>query len=135
MVRSRIVGPIGRQARLGVSTRADVERLGQRKVKVRVSADEDVDFARLAELMDRATATRPRFRGIAPVRSPDGGRVRIFGENLETIRPDRVSFNGRAVQASLGPDFLELRLTEPDPSGEVILQTRTGDHLRVRLVS
>ena len=124
--------------RMGVNTKADVDRLGQRKLKVRVGGDEeDVDFERLAALMDRATAVRPRIRRVAPVATPNGHghAVRIFGDNLEMIRPERALYNGQPVAASLGNGFVDLLLPEPDAAGEVRLETERGEELRLRLVT
>jgi hypothetical protein len=136
--------PLDQQTReslrdIGVESKDDVERL--RDVKVRTPRGE-VDFSRLAALMDEATAgrpRRPRVDDVVSFRTPgDGNKLRIIGRDLDTIAPQKVLFNREPVDVSVFPEHLELSLPhaqgEPgSANGELVLETRDGDRLRIVL--
>jgi hypothetical protein len=117
--------------RLGVDSKRDIERLAKRQVRVG-----GVDFAALAEQMDRATRPRlrPTIRRVAGFQSPSGALVRLFGQNLDEIRPGTVRIDGLPVEATVRPDVLQLTLEGPSPSGELCFDTAGGETLRVQLV-
>ena|GEM_PF-5860249 len=122
--------------KIGVESKQDVEKLAQRKVKLRTREGEDMDFGRLAALMERATspARRPRIEHVVSASTPAGTRVRMIGEGLQTIAPDRVCFNGQAVQASVGPNHADLLLPAHGANGDLLIETVSGEQIRVHLV-
>jgi hypothetical protein len=134
--------PIDEQTRdklrnIGVESKEDIERL--RDVKVR-TARGDVDFARLADMMDAATSgkrKRPKVQGIVSFEtSGNGRRLRVLGEQMDGVASDGAEFNGRSVKADVTPDHVELSLppdVEDYAGGELVLETEDGDRLRILL--
>jgi hypothetical protein len=117
--------------KLGVESKRDVERLAKRNVRVG-----GVDFAKLAEQMDRATRPRhrPRIRRVLGFRSPRGVSVRVHGDHMDEIRPHTVRLNGQAVPTTVRPDVMELNMPGASRSGELCFDTHGGETLRVQLV-
>jgi hypothetical protein len=137
--------PIDQQTRdslkkIGVESKRDVERL--RDVKVRTPAG-DVDFARLADLMDQVGSgarKRPKIQDVLSFGTPGNGhKLRIVGEHLDDVMPDRVYLDGRAVQASVSPEQVDVELPYvsggPQTTGELVLETVEGDRFRLLLES
>jgi hypothetical protein len=120
-----------RLKRLGVDSKRDVERLAKRQVRVG-----GVDFAALAEQMDRATRprVRPIIRRVHGQSSPDGATLRLFGQHLDEVRPESVRMDGQPISATVQGDVLELQLPGPSRAGEVCFETVGGETLRVNLV-
>jgi hypothetical protein len=120
-----------RLKRLGVDSKRDLERLARRQVRVG-----GVDFAALAEQMDRAT--RPHFRPtISRVHGQGwgaGARLRLIGQHLDEIRPESVRIDGHLVPATVQAEMVELTLPGPSRSGELSFDTAGGETLRVHLV-
>jgi hypothetical protein len=58
----------------------------------------------------------------------------MIGEGLQTIAPDRVCFNGQAVQASVGPNHADLLLPAHGANGDLLIETVSGEQIRVHLV-
>jgi hypothetical protein len=121
---------------IGVESKDDIERLGD--VKVRTPRGE-VDFARLADLMDEATAgkrRRPKVQEVVSFRTAGNGhRLRVIGEQMDGVAPGGVTFNGKPVEADIAPGHVELSLPGEDEraGGELMLETDEGDRLRIVL--
>lgn len=136
--------PLDQQTRdnlrnIGVESERDVQRL--RNVKVRTPRGE-VDFERLAMLMDRASAgprRRPRIQQVVSFSRPgDGNRLRIVGDDLDSVSGDDVRYNGTPVQTSIAADHVDITLPEPedeqdDVRGELVFRTLDGELLRITL--
>lgn len=122
--------------KLGAETIDDVQRLGKRSVRIKTNRGDDIDFAALAAMMDqsRKPRRRPRIRRVASFSTPQGARLRVFGEDIAEVIPHYTRLNGTAVQASLHDGFIELDLGDKPPSGDLILETIGGEQLFVRLV-
>jgi hypothetical protein len=73
-------------------------------------------------------------RRVATFSAPDGNRLRVFGDAMDEVLPERTQLNGIAVQASIAADYLEIRLPDQAATGELKLETVEGEHLLVRLV-
>ena len=120
-----------RLKRLGVDSKRDLDRLAKRQVRVG-----GVDFAALAEQMDRAARPRlrPTISRVHGQSSADGARLRLMGQHLDEIRPESVRIDGQSVPATVQAEMLELVLPGPSRSGELCFDTAGGETLRVHLV-
>jgi hypothetical protein len=122
--------------KIGVESKDDIERLGD--VKVRTPRGE-VDFARLADLMDEATGSkrrRPRVQEVVAFQTAGNGhRLRVIGEQMDGVAADGVTFNGKQVDAEINPRHVELSLPDADggAGGDLLLETEDGDRLRIVL--
>jgi hypothetical protein len=117
--------------KLGVESKRDVERLAKHKVRVG-----GVDFAKLAEQMHRAMRPRrrPQIGRVLGFRSPHGTSVRVYGQYMDEVRSDSVTVNGRAVEATIRPDMMEVTLPNGPRTGTLCFHTYGGETLRAELV-
>jgi hypothetical protein len=123
--------------RVGVDSTRDLKKLGAQKLKVRTAQGRDVDFAALAEMMDAASRPRrrPQIDRVEARPSPSGGsQLQIFGTDLDEVIPHGVHLNGGLVKTRVSPGVLELSVPDAIPAGELLLDTLSGESLRVNLV-
>lgn len=122
--------------RLGVDSTRDVDRLARQGVKVRTGDGEEVDFARLANMMDQVLMPprRPVVRNAVAYPDQGGTAVRISGDALDAIDPASMRLGGNPVTASVTPRVIALSLPQPvRPVGELAFTTYHGQSMRLTL--
>jgi len=122
--------------RLGIDSKRDVDRLGRQGVKVRTDDGGEVDFARLATMMDQVLLPprRPVVRRAVAFPDQGGTAVRISGDALDAIDPASMRLGGSPVTASITPRVIALSLPQPvRPIGELVFTTFHGQPMRVTL--